>query len=150
MEKAQYIGLSAAAATLLLVGYGFGFERGKSVAVNATEVTRCVNERYSGLNRLNEASQDFLVYLAVTREDKPVDLTNKKDLERYKDALRANEGVLVQLRNTCKRLVDAGVTEFAEDGGPLKPEMKKVLEERWRKLLRKEAAVIEGNGKDNG
>lgn len=70
--------------------------------------------------------------------------SKKKDFERYKKASGKMETELIHLKENCQQLVRAGVTDFAYSNTALKPEMKKVLEERYRKLLRDEAGKSSG------
>ncbi|MCX5927336.1 MAG: hypothetical protein NTZ23_08500 [Cyanobium sp. LacPavin_0920_WC12_MAG_63_22] len=150
MDQAKYYARAAVATAVLFLAYHIGVGQGRSEVEKAFLLSECVNARYSGLERLSDDAKDFLVYLAITREDKPIDLTTKEGLERYKKGSKRENGILIALRDTCKDLVGAGVTEF-DNSGPniLKPEMKKVLEERWKKAIREAARKIEQGPGEN-
>jgi len=138
----------------LLLAYDYGKSNGRKEVKTEELLRSCINTRYAELEELKAQVKDYLVDISHARPEKPLDLSKKEDFDRYRKAMEKMDSELIHLRERCQQLIRAGVTDFAYSDTALKPEMKKVLEERYRKLLRDEAGKApvssQVNGKGNG
>jgi len=154
MNRAKHIGGTAAELLSLFLAYDYGKSNGRQEVKTEELLRSCVNTRYVEIEELKAQVKDYLVDISQARQVNPLDLSKKEDFDRYKKTARKMGSELIHLREHCQQLVRSGVTDFAYSDTALKPEMKKVLEERYRKLLRDEAGKppVTGqvNGKGNG
>lgn len=152
MNKGGYVGWTAAFSLALFLAYDFGKSNGRNEVLNANLVEECANTRYSELEELKAKVVDYSTDLAANRAKQPLDLTIKRDLKKFKEGLAMAQVSLISLRETCKGLVAAGVTDFTlnSDNDFFTPEMKRRVIEQYLELLRRSAGVAPAANEGKG